>query len=450
MKTVILAGGSGTRLWPLSREAYPKQFIKLFDGVSLFEKTVERALIFSEPEDIYIVTNQKYEFDVTDALSDVNVKVPEENILLEPASKNTLPAIYFAVKKIEEKEESKVIVLPSDHFVEANENYRRAFEVASELAEKYLVTFGIKPTKPHTGYGYIKPGKKVGEGYIVEKFVEKPDLETAKKYLNEGYLWNSGIFMFKSSIFIEECSKHQPDVIEAFETENPYELVPEISIDYGLMEKTDKAAVVSLDIYWNDVGSFDAFHEVFEKDENQNAIKGECIVIDSENNFIIANRLVGAVGIKDTIIVDTRDAVLVCSRKDAQKVKEIVNILKARGDERAEIHRTTYRPWGSFTILEEGGLYKIKKLTVLPGKRLSLQKHYHRNEHWVVVKGVARVTVGNKTFMLERGSNTFIPAGSVHRLENPGKITLEVIEVQIGEYLGEDDIERIQDDFGRV
>ncbi|HID42625.1 MAG TPA: mannose-1-phosphate guanylyltransferase/mannose-6-phosphate isomerase [Archaeoglobaceae archaeon] len=450
MRTVILAGGSGTRLWPLSREAYPKQFIKLFDGFSLFEKTVERALIFSRPEDIYIVTNQRYEFDVTDALSDAGVSVPDENILLEPASKNTLPAIYFAIKKIEEKGESKVIVLPSDHFIEVSENYRDAFEKASELAEKYLVTFGIKPTKPHTGYGYIKLGKKVGGGYIVEKFVEKPDSEKAKKYLNEGYLWNSGMFMFKSGIFMEECEKYQPEIVKAFESENPYEIVPEISIDYGLMEKTDKAAVVSLDIYWNDVGSFDAFHEVFEKDENQNAIKGECIAIDSENNFIIANRLVGAVGIKDTIIVDTRDSVLVCSRKDAQKVKEIVSILKSRGDERAEIHRTTYRPWGSFTILEEGSLYKIKKLTVLPGKRLSLQKHYHRNEHWVVVKGVAKVTVGDKTFMLERGSNTFIPAGSIHRLENPGKITLEVIEVQIGEYLGEDDIERFQDDFGRA
>jgi mannose-1-phosphate guanylyltransferase/mannose-6-phosphate isomerase len=450
MKTVILAGGSGTRLWPLSREAYPKQFIKLFDNLSLFEKTVERALIFSKPEDIYIVTNVKYEFEVTDALADVEVAIPSENILLEPVSRNTLPAIFFAIKQIEEKGGGNVIILPSDHFLEINENYRTAFKNAEELANEYLVTFGIKPTKPHTGYGYIKPGEKVRGGYKVERFVEKPDSETAKKYMAQGYLWNSGMFLFNSSLFLKECKKYQPKVVKAFEDKEPFSKVPEISVDYGLMEKSKRVAVISLDIYWNDVGSFDAFHEVFEKDENQNAIKGECITVDSHNNFIIANRLIGAVGIRDTIIVDTRDAVLVCSRKDAQKVREIVNILKERGDERAEIHKTVYRPWGSYTVFEEGALYKMKKLTVLPGKRLSLQKHYHRNEHWVVVKGVAKVRVGDRTFVLERGENTFIPAGTVHRLENPGKITLEIIEVQIGEYLGEDDIERVEDDFGRI
>lgn len=450
MRTIILAGGSGTRLWPLSREAYPKQFIKIFDGKSLFEKTVQRAKIFSEPENIFIITNKNYEFDVIDVLSDARTGVPEENILLEPESKNTLPAIFYGIKKISENGGGKVIVLPSDHFLEINEYYKGAFEAASELADIFLVTFGIKPSKPHTGYGYIKPGEKIGGGYKVDKFVEKPDLSTAEKYVREGYLWNSGMFLFDSEIFTEECKKYQPEVVKAFEEKDPFDFVPEISIDYGLMEKTDKAAVVPLDINWNDVGSFDSFYEIFPKDRDMNATRGECITIDSHNNFIISDRLIATVGIKDSIIVDTRDAVLVCSRNSAQKVKDVVDILRAKGDERAEIHRTTYRPWGSFTNLEEGTLYKMKKLTVLAGKRLSLQKHYHRNEHWVVVRGIANVTVDDKKFILERGENTFIPAGSVHRLENPGKITLEVIEVQIGEYLGEDDIERFEDDFGRV
>lgn len=448
MKTVILAGGTGTRLWPLSREAYPKQFIKLFNGQSLFEKTVQRASVFSKAEDIYIVTNESHKFSVVDALSDVNVKVPDENILLEPASRNTLPAIYLAVKEIDDKDED-IAVLPSDHHLVLDEKYINGFEAAQSLSKNYLVTFGIKPTRPHTGYGYIKPGKELKGGYEVNQFVEKPDENTAEEYMEKGYLWNSGMFMFKAGLFMEECQKYQPDLVKAFKTERPYDLLPDISIDYGLMENTDKVAVVPLDVHWNDVGSFDAFHEVLDKDEDDNAVKGEYIPIDSQNNFVIGDRLIATIGMKNTIVVDTGDAILVCSRDDAQRVKELVDILKSKNDERAIVHRTVYRPWGSYTVLGEGDLYKMKNLTVLPGKRLSLQKHYHRNEHWVVVRGVANVTVGDRTFLLERGENTFIPMGSVHRLENPGKIPLEVIEVQIGEYLGEDDIERFQDDFGR-
>ncbi len=452
--SIILAGGVGTRLWPLSREQFPKQFIKLFDDSSLFQMTVERALIFSDPDEIYIVTNKKHKFRVLDQLSEMDIELPKGNILIEPEAKNTLPAIFYAIKKITETDgDPKVAVLPSDHLVDVNDSYRKAFRMAEELAENHLVTFGIKPTQPHTGYGYIKPGKALNGGYRVDKFVEKPSLKAAREYVKEGYLWNSGMFLFKSSLFIEECKIHQPEVAKAFETddiENTYKNVPEISIDYGIMEKTDKAAVVPLDTFWSDVGSFDALYEVFEKNRKGDVVKGECISIDSKNNFMFGEKLIVAIGVEDTVIVDTRDAVLVCSKKDAQKVKDVVEILKSKGDERAEVHRTSYRPWGSFTVLEEGDFYKIKRLTVLPKKRLSLQKHYHRSEHWVVVKGTAKVTVEDKEFLLRKGESTFIHAGKKHRLENPGMLPLEVIEIQIGEYLGEDDIVRFQDDFKRV
>lgn len=464
MKTVLLAGGKGTRLWPLSRELMPKQFVRFLDDESLFKKTVERALLFSKPNEIFVVTNREYRFRVLDDLREAGVEIPEDNILLEPVGKNTLPAIVWAALKIEEKfGPSIVAVLPSDHLIETGEAYETAFKNAERLAERFLVTFGIKPTRPHTGYGYIKPGERIEEdgrllGYRVDEFKEKPDLETAKRYVESGYYWNSGMFAFSTSLFLEEVEKHAPEILEAFESsssiEEAYEKAPEISIDYGVMEKTDKAAVVPLNVKWSDLGSFDAIYEVLEKDDDGNAIRirgknGYHIGVNPKNNLIMTERLTATVGVSDLVIVDTGDALLVAHRGETQKVKEVYKALKEMNNERAIVHRTAYRPWGSYTVLEEGDRYKIKRLTVLPGKRLSVQMHYHRSEHWVVVRGTARVLVGDKELLLRPGESTFIPAGVKHRLENPGKVVLEVIETQIGEYLGEDDIVRFQDDFGR-
>ncbi|WP_456366259.1 mannose-1-phosphate guanylyltransferase/mannose-6-phosphate isomerase [Thermococcus sp.] len=463
MKTLILAGGKGTRLWPLSRELMPKQFVRFLEERSLFQKTVERALKFSRPAEIFVVTNGEYRFRVLDDLKELGVELPPENILLEPVGKNTLPAIYWGVRTIDETfGDSVVAVLPSDHLIEVNEAYETAFARAERLAREYLVTFGIKPTRPHTGYGYIRPGEVIKEGervlgYTVAEFKEKPDLETAKKYVESGYYWNSGMFAFSTSLFLEEAEKHAPELVKAFEEESiekAYELAPEISVDYGVMEKTDKAAVVPLNTYWNDLGSFDAIYEVLEKDDEGNAIRitsknAYHIGVNSRNNLIIAERLTATVGVEDLIIIDTDDALLVAKKGESQKVKEIYKVLKEKNDERAIVHRTAYRPWGSYTVLEEGERYKIKRLTVLPGKKLSLQMHYHRSEHWVVVRGTAKVRVGEGEILLRPGESTFIPAGTIHRLENPGKVVLEVIETQIGEYLGEDDIVRFADDFGR-
>ncbi len=460
MKTLILAGGKGTRLWPLSRELMPKQFIKIFDDTSLFQKTVRRALLFSKPKEIFVVTNREYRFRVLDELRDMGVELPEDNILLEPVGKNTLPAIYWGLKTVHENfGKSKVAVLPSDHLIDANERYVEAFKTAEKLAGEYFVTFGIKPTRPHTGYGYIKPGEKLEGGYKVAEFKEKPDFETAKRYVEEGYYWNSGMFMFDTELFIEDVRNLAPEVYSAFEEagsiEEAYELVPDISVDYGIMEKTARAAVVPLNVYWNDLGSFDAIYDAFEKDEGGNAVKvrglkAGYVGIDSKSNLIMTERLTATVGVSDLVIIDTGDALLVAHRGETQKVKEVYRRLKERGDERVIVHRTAYRPWGSYTVLEEGDRYKIKRLTVLPGKKLSLQMHYHRSEHWVVVRGTAKVILEDREILLRPGESTFIPAGVRHRLENPGRVVLEVIETQIGEYLGEDDIVRFDDEFGRV
>ncbi len=444
MKVLILAGGVGERLFPLSRLKYPKQFLR-FNGESLFQKTVKRGLLLSK--DIYVVTNVEHAFMIERELDELNVRA---KVLKEPMPKNTLPAIYLGIKEIvKDFGKSKVAVLPSDHLIDVNENYLNAFKVAEKLSDRYLVTFGIKPTKPHTGYGYIKPKERVDGGYVVERFVEKPSYEKAVEYLKEGYLWNSGMFVFDTDLFLDECERYAKDIVEKVD-EGRYEEIESISVDKGILERSDRVAVIPIDVFWSDVGSFDAIYEIMEKDEMGNAVRGEFVGVDSDNNLIIGEGLVTAVDVRNMVIVNTKDVTLVCPRESSQKVRNVVRALKERSDERVEHHTTVHRPWGSYTVLEEGNGWKVKRLTVLPGKRLSLQMHYHRSEFWVVVRGTAKVTVDDKEFLLRKGESTFIPIGSRHRLENPGKVTLEIIEVQIGDYLGEDDIVRFADDFGRV
>ena len=456
MKSIILAGGVGSRLFPLSREYYPKQFIK-FNALekSLFQLTFERTLKISNIKDIYIITNEKHKFLVLGQIEELGYNFKEENILIEPIGKNTLPAIYYGVKAIKERYgDDAVAVFPSDHLIKNEDEFVNTIKDGVKLADNYLITFGINPNKPHTGYGYIKPGEKLDVGYKVEEFKEKPDLETAKKYIENGYLWNSGMFLFKTDIFEEEIKKYCPEVYEAFKEDDIndiYRKVHDISIDYGIMEKSDRVAVIPINIKWSDLGSFDAIYDVFDKDENGNIIYGENIILNSKHNLIHTHggKLVSLIGIDDLIIVDTRDALLICNKGESQKVKDVVKYLKQKGDERVLFHKKVYRPWGWYEVLEEGRFYKVKKITVLPGKKLSYQLHYHRSEHWVVVKGMARVVIEGEEKFVRSGESIFVRSGLKHRLENPGKIPLEVIEIQVGEYLGEDDIVRFEDDWDR-
>ena len=449
MYTVILAGGSGTRLFPLSRRSYPKQFIPLFNNESLFQKTVKRALLFSHPDEIYIVTNSAHKFLVENQLRDI---AKEAVILTEPCGKNTLPAIMYAVSQIKERDtKASVLTLSSDHLIVEDEAYLSAVRQAEELSAQYLVVFGIVPTSPHTGYGYIQKGEKIGSGYAVSSFVEKPDVKTAEKYVSEGYLWNSGMFCFTPELFEEECIKYSSEVVSAFseDVETAYSLTPKISIDYGLMEKTNLAAVVPLSSSWSDVGSFDALYGVSEKDERENVVTGEYITPDGERNLIHSEKIVATIGLSDIAVIDTADALLICPKSQSQQVGDITKLLLEKGDSRADLHTTVHRPWGNYTILLKKDGFQIKKITVNPHQRLSLQYHYHRSEHWVVVSGTAEVVNGDKTFFVRTGESTFVQSGVKHRLSNPGIMPLEVIEVQIGEYLTEEDIVRINDDYNR-
>ncbi len=448
IQSVILAGGVGTRLWPLSRTYYPKQFLKI-NGNSFFQETFLRCLRISRPDDIYVVTNEVHQYLVRNQIEELGYTIPDACILREPVGRNTLPAITWAIKEIKNRYgDTTVAVFPSDH--QLGETAVDEIREAEVIAGRYLVTFGIPPTHPNTGYGYIAPGSDLGLGFVVREFKEKPDEQMAKSYIDAGYLWNSGIFLFSTSLYCTELERFQPELAGKFADEDiVYETLPSLSIDYGLMEKSDRVAVVPLHAQWTDLGTFQAWYEYYPHKEGNNV--GDAEYIDSHGNFVYApGKKTALIGVKDLVLVDTGDALLACDMKSAGRVNEMVKRFRDKKDTIVDYHLQVHRPWGSYTELENSRFFRIKRVTVKPGERLSLQMHRHRSEHWIVVSGMADVTLGEKTVHLPQGESTFVPSGTVHRLGNSGRIPLEVIEVQIGEYLNEDDIVRFSDDYNRA
>ncbi|UFS62261.1 mannose-1-phosphate guanylyltransferase/mannose-6-phosphate isomerase [Sulfurimonas sp. HSL-3221] len=458
MINIILCGGSGTRLWPLSRNLMPKQFVKLFEDRSLFQKTVERNAQVCHSQ--FIVSNAEQYFLAMDQLEELELKDHyKAEYLLEPVGRNTAPAIALACLALDYDE--LVFVTPSDHLIKDQVAYEQVITRAEALAaEGSLVTFGITPQYAETGFGYIE-----ADGEMVLAFHEKPDAATAEQYVDAGnYYWNSGMFCFKAGVFLEELKVLAPEIYEAcmsaYEsakddgmiriTYDAMMAIPDDSIDYAVMEKSNKVKVVPSNIDWSDLGSFDALYDELPKDESGNTLNEYHIALDSKNNLVYGTRrTIATIDVEDLIVADTGDALLISKKGSSQKVKQVVAKLKEQGSELHNIHLTGYRPWGSYTVLEDSDGYKIKRIEVKPGKRLSLQKHFHRNEHWIVVSGTATVTVGEETRLVRPNESTYIKMGEVHRLANEGKIPVVLIEAQVGEYTGEDDIVRLSDDFKR-
>ncbi|MDP2830344.1 MAG: mannose-1-phosphate guanylyltransferase/mannose-6-phosphate isomerase [Sulfuricellaceae bacterium] len=483
---VILSGGAGTRLWPVSREAHPKPFMKLADGQSLLQKTFLRAISLAGVSEVLTITNREYYFKTKDEYAGAIAKSPATHTyLLEPVGRNTAPAIALGAMKIaaEHGSDALMLVLAADHLIANLEAFSLSIKNASEAAKQgALVTFGIVPTAPETGFGYIEMDidppftweeNSVAEGKSlpVRRFVEKPTQELAAEYLaSKRYLWNSGMFCFKAGVILRELEIHAPDLYQAaricwdatrtekdngaamMEIESAtFTHVPDISVDYAVMEHSDKVAVVPGNFGWSDIGSWGAVSELTRPDEAGNRVVGEAILVGTENTYIQSeSRLVAAVGLEHLIIIDTPDALLVADRDRTQDVKKVVEQLKLQAHESYKLHRTITRPWGTYTVLEEGNHFKIKRIVVKPGASLSLQMHHHRSEHWIVVCGMARVVNGENELFVNTNESTYIPAGHQHRLENPGILDLVMIEVQSGEYLGEDDIVRFHDHYERI
>ena len=468
---VVLLGGSGTRLWPVSRKNHPKQFLNLTGDQTLLQATLSRLDGLKGLESSIVICNEEHRFTTAEQLTEMNRDLGD--IILEPVGKNTAPAVAIgAMQALKSHDDVLLLVLPADHVIRDSKAFHNAISTATEaaLGDK-LVTFGIVPSKPETGYGYVKRGgsmhKSSGGGYYdVEQFVEKPDIAKAKSYLESGeYYWNSGMFLFKASFFLQELEKFNPEIIESCKnsldkSERDLDFIrldkkyftacPSDSIDYAVMEKTKNAVTVPLDAKWSDVGSWDALWEIEAKCDNGNVLHGDVLTHNSRDCLVQAeNKLVTLVGVDNLIVIETKDAVLVASKDQVQDVKWIVEKLRADDRSEANLHREVYRPWGKYDGVDVGERFQVKRITVKPGQSTSMQMHYHRAEHWIIVSGLAEITCGDKTFLCSENQSAFIPQGSRHRIANPGKLPMEMIEVQTGSYLGEDDIVRFKDQYGR-
>jgi len=475
---VILSGGAGTRLWPVSREGHPKPFMTLPDGQTLLGKTYQRAAgLLGTHGDIVTVTNRDYYFQSKDHYQDAHLGHHRGHFVLEPVGRNTAPAIAAAALSLQalHGNEAILVVMPADHLIQNEDAFKTAVRHAVKLAEAgHLVTFGVIPTAPETGFGYIERGEPLDEqgAAKVARFIEKPDLQTAMHYLESGnFLWNSGMFCFSVGTLLAQLQLHAPQLLEQVDaclaasatvetggclqqelSATHFAEMTDISIDYALMERSDKVVVVPAGFDWSDIGSWGAVSALVAADAQNNRASGEALFIDSHNNFVQSDgRMVATLGVDNLIVIDTADAVLIAHADRAQDVRKVVKQLKEKEHESYRLHRTVSRPWGTYTVLEEGPRFKIKRIVVKPGAKLSLQMHHHRNEHWVVVEGMAKVTNnGSGSHLVAKNESTFIAAGHKHRLENPGVIDLVIIEVQSGEYLGEDDIVRFEDQYGRT